>query len=551
MADIAKLRKCSDPTQTIWITGQAGDFTLSTFVVGRVVKLINYSGVVDAPSSNFAPAAANTKLGIGNSTYTLSSNDCWQCVQVEDSTSYDEELDPNGPWLTDGGIVVNGFTQVAAFNSCTGCVGTVTTEDTCNTTSCTTCGSSTSTSGCTSTSCCQSTDVCVEAPPSCGDECDDCHCEEVMPSQCVVYNGPAIPGLGITPGMNMNSVVALIGENILNINIDPTCSDLTCSNNKEGCKNPLDIIFKPFFDYISEQDIIDDPAAITSYIATYFDPIFLDAGIILSNSSCDAICCQECCEDDFYFLGAAQLGFILYELTKFPSCCANTSFSSAVALAGTANALGGIRARYDQLQFLIGGGSVGINYGSLPNPLIFGNTSQCCTDGTFAQCVQDFNDAIGNEPSIVDYGVVESQYANNASLLCSLVEYLNDTSVVALSIAQKIAIATYFIEQGLVISCCNEQIYIGGVDPFVQLITNDVLANCIPNKVLPTFTLTTYCVGDPTDLPTPTSNEGITGSWVETSIDTSSPGTYELTFIPDSDQNAYSVVVRYTVTLCE
>lgn len=550
---VVKLKKCSDPNETIWITGEPGDWTTGTYsisVIGKVVKLANYGGPIAAFTPNFAPSEANPKLGIGNSSYALNAEDCWQVVQIEDSGKYDEQTDPDGPWIADGGIVVNGFTQLAGYNTCTGCLGETTTDcETTETTADCGCGAGTST-GCTNKNCdCQNNDPCLVAPPDCGDECDDCACVEVTPSQCVTYNGPKIECLGINPGMSMNQVIALIGSNICDTDINTSCSDLECSNNKAGCISPLDIIFKPFFDSLAESDLTD-PDNVGGFIQKYFEGIWSN-GIIRSNDCDNPVCCQECCEDNFYFLGGAQLGFAFFELTQYPSCCANSSFSSSIATAGAEFQNENISSVFDSLVGIATKGS-GIEGSTItiigsPNPLIFGNTKQCCTDGTFQSCLDDLYDSIDQDTSLVAAGLVESQYANNDSLVCDLVNYLNDTSISTLTTAQKVQIAKYFIERGLIVSCCNSQIFIGGVEVYYTLIVNGTISNCVQDKIIPTFDIGPYCLGSTPTLPSAVSIEGITGSWVETVVDTSTVGTSQLTFVPDAGQNAYTVLVDYQV----
>ena len=553
---VVKLKKCSDPNETIWITGEPGDWTTGVYsvsVIGKVVKLANYSGAVAASTPNFASSETNTKLGIGNSSYALNAEDCWQVVQIEDSANYAKETDPDGPWIADGGIVVNGFTQLAGYNTCTGCQGETDTT-TCDTTQTTTdCGCSSGTStGCQNQDCnCQNNDICLTAPPDCGEECDDCSCEEVVTSQCVVYNGPKIECLGINPGMSMNQVMALIGSNLCNADINASCSDVECSNNPAGCISPLDLIFKPFFDSMAESDLTD-PDDVNSFIRAYFESIW-DNGIIRSNDCNNPVCCQECCEDTFYFLGGAQLGFAFFELTQYPSCCANSSFSTTIATAGVEFQNENISATYQNIiaqwskkYSKVYEKSTPTITGT-PNPLIFGNTKQCCTDGTFQSCLEELYDAVDQDANLVAAGIVESQYAENKSLVCDLVAYLNDVSISTLTTAQKIQITQYFIERGFVVSCCNGQVFIGGAEVFYQLILQGTISACVQDKIVPTFDIGPYCLNSTPTLPNPVSIEGITGSWVETTVDTSVTGTGNLTFVPDSGQNAYTVTVEYQV----
>jgi hypothetical protein len=555
---VVKLRKCSDPNETIWVTGEPGNWGLGLYsitTIGKVVKLSNYSGPAAGTTTNFAPSPSDAKLGIGASTYILNPEDCWQCVQVEIAQDYDDPTDPDGPWITDGGIVVNGFSQLAGYNTCNGCIGEDSTDDDCPETTSQPCGKNTST-GCQNKDCgCQDTpDVCLAAPPDCGDECSDCDCEEVMPSQCVVYNGPKIECLGINPGMSMNQVVALIGSNLCNADIETTCSDLECSNNPVPCSSPLDLIFKPFFEEIAENDFTN-PADVEGLIDQYFGNIWRN-GIIRSNDCTDPVCCQECCDDKFYFLGAAQLGFLLFELTEYPSCCANSSFDASIATAtsilneavsSTTNELINIwSTKFTKDVTPPNAMSVALGLGV--NPLIFGNTKQCCTDGSFQECLQELYDAIDQDQDIVNAGIVESQYANNESLVCEIEEYLTDQSIYTLTLELRTQILEYFLYRGFVVSCCNSQIFIGGAETFYELITEGTISSCIPDKVAPTFDFGPYCLDSTNPMPPAVSLEGITGSWVETSLDTSTAGDDGfLTFIPDSGQNAYSVEVFYEV----
>lgn len=563
---IVKLKKCSDSDVTIWITGEAGDWTAGTYsitVVGKVVKLSNYSGSVAPGTTNFSPSASNVKLGIAGSSYSLNSDDCWQILQIEDPTSYDDPADPDGPWITDGGIVVNGFTQEAGYNTCDGCSGGGVVDDCVTPTATTECGKDTTT-GCQKKDCdCNTTELCAATPPDCDEPCDaDCSCEEVVISHCVVYNGPKIECLGINPGMTMNQVVALIGSNLCNADIETTCSDVECSNNLDNCSSPLDLIFKPFYDELAEADL-SDTTDIQVFIQTYFDTLW-ENGIIRTNDCTNPVCCQECCEDDFYLLAGAQLAFAFFELTEYPSCCVNSSFGSDIAIQGGAgNILNPditttindvIQIWEDENPNLADGDlpptSIPVLVGGPhhPNPLIFGNTKQCCTDGTFAECLDNLYDLVDLEPSIVDSGIVESQYANNGSLVCGLAAYLEDESMVTLSLASRLQILEYFIEKGFVVSCCNSQIFIGSVETFYSLIVEGTIESCIKDKIAPTFDFGPYCLNAVEALPATTSLEGITGSWVETTVNTSVLGTSNyLTFIPDSGQNAYNVSVGYEV----
>lgn len=545
---VLKFRNCSNQAQQIWATGSGGNSGLMT--VGQVYRLANFTGVPTPGGMNFGPAPANPTVPIpGTSSFTLNSTTCWELVQVTDSCDEDK------PWLLNGGITVNGFSVLTINTTCIACVGPTPNTD-CDTTtnnSTSTCNgsSNSSSSGCQNKDCsCQTTnDICLTPPPDCGDECDDCACEEAITSQCVIYNGPKIECLGINPGMSMNQVMALIGSNLCNLDIETTCTDVTCSNNAPGCTSPLDLIFKPFIDTVIEANITD-PDDISGLIRSYFDAFFKD-GIIRTNDCNTPICCQECCDDKFYFLGAAQLGFAFFELTQYPSCCANSSFSSSIAMAGNeilneaiSATLLNILGTWEKIN--ANSSSVPVILGT-PNPLIFGNTKQCCTDGSFQSCLESFYDHINQEQDLVDAGIVESQYAGNQSLICGLNEYFDQMSMSPFTTNHKIDIARYFIENGLIVACCNNQIFIGSTQTFSELIIGGTISSCIEDKIAPTFDFGPFCKDAEIPLPTTTSLEGITGSWLEAGFDTSEVGEFTLTFIPDPGQNAYNVSVTYEI----
>lgn len=548
-----KFRNCSNQSQQIWAIGETGNSNL--MVLNQVYKLANFSGVPVPGGMNWGVTPASPALGIpSTSSFTLNSSVCWELVQIEDTCDYPGGV-PTPPWVSTGGITVNGFSVLTINSTCIACVGPTPNTD-CDTTtnnSTSSCSGSTSSngSGCQNKDCnCQSTnDVCLTAPPDCGDECDDCACEEAITSQCVIYNGPKIECLGINPGMSMNQVMALIGSNLCNLDIETTCTDITCSNNAPGCTSPLDLIFKPFLDTIIEANITDSDS-ISRLITTYFDAFFRD-GIIRTNDCNTPICCQECCDDKFYFLGAAQLGFSFFELTQYPSCCANSSFSSSIAMAGNEILNEAVSATL--LDILGTWQKTNPNSSSIPfitgtpNPLIFGNTKQCCTDGSFQSCLESFYDHIDQEQELVEAGIVESQYAGNQSLICGLNEYFDQMSMSPFTTNHKIDIARYFIENGLIVACCNNQIFIGSAQTFSELIIGGTISSCIEDKIAPTFDFGPFCAGSEAPLPTTTSLEGITGSWLETGFDTSVVGSFYLTFIPDPGQNAYNVSVTYEI----
>ena len=67
--------------------------------------------------------------------------------------------------------------------------------------------------------------------------------------------------------------------------------------------------------------------------------------------------------------------------------------------------------------------------------------------------------------------------------------------------------------------------------------------------ITPNFTqLGPYCVGDTPDILPTTSNNGITGTWSPSTINTSTPGTTTYTFTPDAGQCAYPVTMDITIT---
>lgn len=447
-------------------------------------------------------------------------------------------------------------------------------------------------------------------PPVCEEQCTPC--DEVTPSQCVIYTGPSIECVGVKPGMPLDTVIALLAAKACEIPEPPeppvpaacvseSCENLNLCSPEEGCQSPVQYILNETLKmYCNQYPVIEEGCAspvqyllnlvlqladttstncnlypetgeVTSnnkenckssldyaidLIFDAYDPkvpesfnnilkaslSFFQNGVLISNDNCDVpICCHECCDDGYYILSSMSVALEIFNMLGAPTCCANSYFSAATAIKGevfaakTDSELANVRESVFSKALL--------NAKTIENPLLFGAIPQCCTDQSFYECMQTMGTDLNISSDLLTLGVVETQYANNETLVCKLYEKLKNPAL-ALTPQQQAEFIFTFLENGFITLCCNGQVFIGGALAFGLLLEN----NSIPCITIPVIfeSVGPFCQNYRASLPL-ISDNGIEGEWTPSTVDTSTVGTFDYTFTPTLPPGLDPVVVQIEI----
>ena len=447
-------------------------------------------------------------------------------------------------------------------------------------------------------------------PPECEEPCTPC--DEVTPSQCVIYTGPNIECIGVTTGMPLDTVIGLLAAKACETPEPPTppdpptppcvvqsCENLNLSSPQEGCQSPVQFMLNetlirfcnqypdvddcpcasPVQHFLStvietsnptapngaECDLYPDTADLTSnnkenckssldytldLLFDKFDPEdpesfgdvlklsleFFRGGILISNDNCDVpICCHECCDDGYYILSGVAGALAVFSALGQPKCCANSYFSTTTSIepipvasisgdALASESLDSTKESFVSATRLFSAFSTKAL--KEKNPLLFGTIPQCCTDQSFYECVQTMGNELNIVSELLSVGIVETQYANNDTLICKLYDKVKDPAL-GLTIEQQADFILTFLQNGFVTLCCNGQVFMGGLLAFAGLLQD----NLIPCITIPVEfgEIGPFCQNYTIELPD-TSENGIVGTWSPSVVDTSVAGTFDYVF---------------------
>jgi hypothetical protein len=393
-------------------------------------------------------------------------------------------------------------------------------------------------------------------PPECNEPCTTC--DEVTPSECVVYTGPNIECIGVTTGMPLNTVINLMAAKACEEPEPPqppeppaptTCANIDLSAPAEGCQSPVQYMLNnALAAYCNQEETPDcelypedvsssnnkpECKSVVEYLTDYvfantspddeipnWTKVFTEVmtnGIIISNNNCDTpLCCHECCEDGYYILSGMNTALAIFNILGEPSCCANTYFSAITTTEGVEEEIG---------RFTFNDKSSKRNS---KNPLLFGKIPQCCTDKTFYDCILTISEELDIAQELLELGVVETQYANNATLLCEFYNAIKNPEW-SLTTDEQIAFMLGILQQGLVTFCCNGQVFIGGAKAFGSLLESNLIP-CITIPVVFEEAIGPYCQNSNVIL-SDFSDNGVEGTWSPSNtVDTSQAGVFDYTF---------------------
>lgn len=111
-------------------------------------------------------------------------------------------------------------------------------------------------------------------PPECEEPCTPC--DEVTPSQCVIYTGPDIECIGVTTGMPLDTVIGLLAAKACETPEPPdppeppvpvvcvaeSCENLNLCSPEEGCQSPVQYILNETLKmFCNQHPAIDDQCA--------------------------------------------------------------------------------------------------------------------------------------------------------------------------------------------------------------------------------------------------------------------------------------------------
>lgn len=221
----------------------------------------------------------------------------------------------------------------------------------------------------------------------------------------------------------LNPIVVLLDE------ANDCFKDQPCQN--QNCESPVKVWLTSVITN-SPQNPVENPEIFQEYFTS-----ILQGGIVMSNQG---LCCSQCCEDKAYILAGVD-GKTL-----------DTYFDGGGTVNCCANFIGPMQMQSDLIDFYN-------LYNISPYP------NKC--DNNFEVCVAHLAANTDNMNSLIAMGIFETVGGLGQSEICNIVDVMLSAGFTPTMIHDTFE---RLLTNGLVTSCANGQIYIGGVEGYNDFI---------------------------------------------------------------------------------